>query len=263
MRVVTVKDAMKDKTFEEVGAFRYKLFCKTRNWRSGLEIYETGIPEPDNKGKLLLAERDEFDSLNETIYFISYNINQKIDGIVRFQSTEYPYMLQKDCFRNIPGFINEKLPVSSLVWEASRTGFDPDLDKEKQLCVTGEIVTSYFEFCLKNNIDFVVGTMSMAVIYLLFGRSGCTIKGDNNDDMHYMGSPVNMKDPVSGAVDKNSVAAKLRISEGAYARVRETRGTPKNLLYTLVGDKTFSKIPVLSRIPYKNEKISELLVNTH
>lgn len=262
MRVVTVKDAMKDKTFEEVGAFRYKLFCKTRNWKSGLEIYETSISNPDDKGKLLLAERDEFDDLKETIYFISYNINQKINGIVRFQSTEYPYMLQKDCFKKIPGFINEELPVSPSVWEGSRTGFDPNLNTEEQLRVTGEIVTSYFEFGLKNNINFIIGTMSTTVIYLLFGRSGCTVKGDKNDDMRYMGFPINMVDPLSGAVDKNAVAAKLRISENAYLRVMEKRGTSKNLLYTLSGDKTFPNIQVLPKIPYKNERINELMVNT-
>ncbi|MCL2538162.1 MAG: hypothetical protein FWE52_01675 [Alphaproteobacteria bacterium] len=262
MRVVAVKDALKDKTFEEVGAFRHKLFCEKRNWKTGLEIYQTGISDPDKPGKLLLAERDEFDSLNEAVYFISYNINQKIDGIVRFQSTEYPYMLQKDFFKNIPGFINGELPVSPRVWEASRTGCDPDMNKEQQFRVTGNLVTAYFEFSIKNNIHSVLGSVNLAMIYLFFGKSGCTIKGNNNDDVQHMGAVVNILDPLSGSVDKNSVAARLRISPDAYARVMKARGTSKNTLYTLAGDKIFPGIQVLSRIPHKDEKISDLLIRT-
>jgi N-acyl-L-homoserine lactone synthetase len=241
---------MRDKTFEQVGAFRYKLFCETRNWKSGLDIYETDIQDTRARGKFLLAERDEFDASDETVYLISYDSRQKIDGIARLQSTEYPYMLQKDCFKNIPGFINEPLPCSASVWEATRTGFDPGLDKESQRRITGKIATSYFEFCLKNKIDFVIGTMSLIIIHILFGKSGCTIKGGAKDDMQYMGTPVNMQDAISGAIDKNAVAAKLRISTDAYIRVRATRGTSENILYTLMQDRPFPGIQRLSKIPH-------------
>lgn len=260
LRVVTVKDAKKDHTFEEIGAFRYKLFYEIRNWRSGLEVYETGIR--DSNGKRLLAEQDEFDKLNETVYVVSYNHNKIVNGITRFQSTEYPYMLQKDCFKNYPGFINKKLPVSPHVWEASRTGFDPNADKAEQNRIVKELVTAFFEFGIKNNITHMLGTMSKMVIYALFHKAGCTgcagQESKPDDDVSYLGNYVNMPDSISGAIDKQTTAAMLRISGDAYKRVMETSGTSTDLLYTIAGDKILPKIQVLPEIPNINEKIIRL-----
>lgn len=257
LRVVTVKDAKKDDTFEKVGAFRYNIFHEIKNWRAGLDVYKTSLV--DNYGKPVLAEKDEFDK-NETVYVISYNNDEIINGITRFQSTQYPYMLQKDCFINFPNFINEKLPVSPHVWEATRTGFDTSqTSKEEQIRIRKELITAFFEFGLKNNIKEMLGTMSKMVIYALFHKAGCTgcdgRESKPYDDVSYLGEYVNMQDPVSGAIDKNAVAARLQISESAYKRVMKTSGTSENLLYTLNGDKTFPNIQVLSKIQYKKEVI--------
>lgn len=261
LRVVTVEDAKKDDTFEKVGAFRYKCFYDIRNWRSGLNVYKTKIL--GNDGKPALAEKDEFDT-NEMIYVISYNNDEIVNGITRFQSTQHPYMLQKDCFKNYPDFINKKLPVSPNIWEATRTGFgisnqtsNEELDRIKK-----ELITAFFEIGLKNNVKEILGTMSKAVIYMLFGKAGCTgcdgRESKPGDDVSYLGNYVNMKDSLSGSIDKSTIAARLQISETAYKRIMQTSGTSENLLYTISGNKTFPGIQVLPKIPYTKEDVIKL-----
>jgi acyl homoserine lactone synthase len=118
-------------------------------------------------------EWDQFDTPAAT-YLLWRDDHGAIRGIVRLLPTSYPYMIQCLC----PDWAREaNLPASHDVWEISRFGVDPVLDRKYQRRVFRELVCSLGEFGLTRDIREYIFAASPSFIEHAIGVAGvCWMK---------------------------------------------------------------------------------------
>ena len=141
----------------EMFRLRYRVFRERLEW----EVHT-------NDGE----ERDEFDELGPT-YFLARDISGHLAGAWRILPTAGPNML-RDTFPQLLG--GRPVPVSDLVWEASRFAVDCREGRCNSLAaissVTNELFCGLVEHCIATGIRQIVTVYDIRIARLL-PRIGC------------------------------------------------------------------------------------------
>ena len=116
---------------------RYRVFKQRMGW----EVKTIGD-----------QEKDEFDSLPDTIHILHVSANGEVDGCVRLLSTAGPNMLS-DIFGTL--LDGQKAPCSPQIWESTRFAVDQD-NSSKPGIITARLLDAMVEvgviYGLKNMV---------------------------------------------------------------------------------------------------------------
>ncbi len=162
-------------------------------------------------------EYDSYDNPAAT-YLVWRDYNKVVRGVSRLYPTDRPYMLQ-EVFSHLS---NADLPNSKQIWEGSRFCVDESLPADIRQQIIKELVVSYLEFGLVNDIEAFIGLMYPAYWRNIFTKSGW--------DIEWLGSPEKLED------GKRVRAGKVHVSERALEKVRETTGIYQSIT-NLITDK--------------------------
>lgn len=113
-------------------------------------------------------EYDQYDT-PATTYLVSLDKNGRVCGSVRAVPTDRPYMI-KDIWPEL--IANRPMPQSLSVWEASRFCVSKHLSREERTRVKNELVLSFLEFGLLNDIREMVGIMPPKLWQSVFVNAG-------------------------------------------------------------------------------------------
>lgn len=156
-------------------------------------------------------EYDTYDN-PATTYLVWRDYNKVVRGVSRLYPTDRPYMLQ-EVFSHLVK--DQKLPSSEHVWEGSRFCVDESLPPEIRQQIIKELVVSYLEFGLDNNIESFIGLMYPAYWRNIFTKSGW--------DIEWLGEAEKLDD------GKRVRAGKVLVTPETLAKVRETTGIFQNV----------------------------------
>ena len=101
----------------------------------------------------------------------------------------------------------QSLPKSESVWESSRFCIDHKADSQKREEAKVQLVYVQHLFCLKNNIEAIIGIMPPGIWRAVFTRQGWKPQ--------FLGEVCRFNDGSKG------IAGKLQISEAILKRIRE------------------------------------------
>lgn len=156
-------------------------------------------------------EYDTYDN-PATTYLVWRDYNKVVRGVSRLYPTDRPYMLQ-EVFSHLVN--NTILPTSEHVWEGSRFCVDESLPPEIRAQIIKELVVSYLEFGLDNQIESYVGLMYPAYWRNIFTKSGW--------DINWLGDAEKLED------GKRVRAGKVMVNQETLQKVRETTGIFQNV----------------------------------
>ncbi len=120
-------------------------------------------------------QRMEYDVYDTpaTTYLVWQDEHQIVRGVSRLLPTDRPYML-KDLWPDSVQTID--LPNSIKIWEGSRFCVDNTLNKTLRRRIVQEIVCSYLEYGLSNNIEKIIGIMPPSIWRSVFVRNGWEVE---------------------------------------------------------------------------------------
>ena len=182
---------------------RYKAL-KSLGWKDPVFDHDTRI------------EYDDFDT-PLTRYLIKRNNEGRVQGVVRINPTNHPYMLLKSEFESMVQ-PSDTLPRKKNIWEGSRIAFDPALDKETRRRGVAELALAKGELMREMEIDSLVGMMPEYFWNSVFKKSGWHVKP--------LGQEVTFKDGSS------AMAAQYRIGDEALEIARAKLGIEGRILNT-------------------------------
>lgn len=136
---------------------RYKLLVDAQYW---------------NLSRFQGMEYDQYDTPAST-YLVWKGLNGEVHGSVRVVPTDRPYMI-RDIWPDIVG--DYPLPNSLSVWEATRFCVNRALPGEMRQRIKHELVLSFLEFGLKNDIQNMIGVMPPKLWDSVFVKSGWDIE---------------------------------------------------------------------------------------
>jgi acyl homoserine lactone synthase len=113
-------------------------------------------------------EWDQFDTPAST-YILWRDDQGEARGIARLIPTSLPYMVQQ-LWPDLAASAN--LPTGDDVWEVSRLGVDPQLDKERRPRVFRELLCSLIEFALSRQIHQYIFATRLSIINYAIGKAG-------------------------------------------------------------------------------------------
>lgn len=117
-------------------------------------------------------EFDDYDTPAAT-YLAWRDENNVVRGCARLVPTVMPYMIEK-LWPSIVG--DTPLPKAPEVWEASRMCIDKTLPVAIRRRIHGEIVCALQEFGLANDIDWMIGVMTLPIWRSVFVNVGWPIE---------------------------------------------------------------------------------------
>lgn len=117
-------------------------------------------------------EYDQYDTPAAT-YLVWQDPSGVVRGSVRAVPTDRPYMI-KDVWPEL--IENRELPSTLSVWEATRFCVDSALPREMRQRIKHELVLSFLEFGLKNDIREMIGIMPPKLWQSVFVKSGWPIE---------------------------------------------------------------------------------------
>lgn len=157
-------------------------------------------------------EYDQYDTPAAS-YVIWRDKNGKARGVSRLSPTTVPFMLQ-DSFSHMVTY--QDMPTGPDVWEGSRFCIDHTLSADIRLRIAQEIVISYLEYGLLNDVRQIIGIMYPVYWNNLFTKNGWT--------------PVWIGDPIVTPDGKKSRAAILPLSTETLQKVRKTTGILQSII---------------------------------
>lgn len=167
-------------------------------------------------------EYDAYDNPAAT-YLVWRDYNKVVRGVSRLYPTDRPYML-KEVFSHLS---DNELPQSEEIWEGSRFCVDENLPITIRQQIIKELVVSYLEFGLANNIHAFIGLMYPAYWRNIFTKSGWAIE--------WLGEAEKLED------GKRVRAGKVLVSEEALNKVRETTGIYQSITSLLENNSISTK----------------------
>ncbi|HBR69678.1 MAG TPA: autoinducer synthase [Rhodospirillaceae bacterium] len=157
----------------------------------------------------------EYDSYDNpaAYYFVKRDGSGKALGVCRLYPTDRPYMI-KEAF---PYMVTKcDLPSDVSVWEGSRFCVDQTLEPSIRKRIIQELVVSYLEFSIENNIKSIIGIMYPVYWKNIFIKSGWNVEWLG--DVH------------KSAEGHKIVAGDLRVSKEVLAHVRKITGIHEQVL---------------------------------
>lgn len=116
-------------------------------------------------------EHDRFDT-PWTQYLLSVDDAGQTRGMVRLLPTTRPYMLQQLW----PEMVQEGLPESAVVWEASRFGCDRSLEPQMRRRVVNEILCATQEFGVQRNLEGFLVVMPLRLLTTVVAKAGYAVR---------------------------------------------------------------------------------------
>lgn len=157
----------------------------------------------------------EYDSYDNpaAYYFVKRDDTGNAIGCARLYPTDRPYMLEQ-AFSHL--VTKTSLPKSSSVWEGSRFCVDRKLSPAERLQVSRELVLSYIEFGVLNNLDEIVGVMFPIYWKNLFVKNGWNVLWMGEMHRSHEGHKI--------------IAGRLPVSEAVLENVRGVMGVEHSIL---------------------------------
>jgi len=157
-------------------------------------------------------EYDAYDT-PATVYLAWRDNENVVRGCTRLSPTDRPYMI-KDIWPETVTSV--ALPHSPDVWEASRFCIDKHLPTEQRRRIHGELLCAFQEFCLHQDIKWMIGVMSHPIWRFVFIKNGWPIE--------YLGPPKTLdNEPVI-------IAGKMPVSLAILERLRNVFNIYGNVL---------------------------------
>lgn len=163
-------------------------------------------------GRFKGMEYDQFDTPAAT-HLVWTDENNEVRGSVRTSPTDRPYMI-KELWPHI--VTKGDLPSSLSVWEASRFCVDHNLPTEVRARVKAELVCSFLEFGLQNDVKEMIGIMPAK-----FWKS-CFI--DNGWPIEFLGDEID----IGGGY--NILPGRMVINLPNLRSVREKTAVPASIM---------------------------------
>jgi acyl homoserine lactone synthase len=148
-------------------------------------------------------EYDAYDT-PATTYIVWRDEERVVRGCARLFPTTRPYMIE-DLWPQ--AVVHEPLPKSPRIWEASRMCIDKSLPPQRRQVIHGMILCGLLEFGLANEIDWMIGVMTLPIWRSVFVRAGWPIE--------FLGPPIEL------GPRERIYAGKMNISGEILNSVRE------------------------------------------
>jgi acyl homoserine lactone synthase len=161
-----------------------------------------------NVSSIRNMEYDSYDT-PAAVYLVWREEIGKIGGCTRITPTDRPYMIEQ-LWPDLVG--NEGLPHAHNIWEASRFCIDKGLPKEKRRQIHIALLCAMQEFCIAQNIEFMIGVMQPRIWLRIFISLGWPIE--------YLGSIKQL------ANREEIVAGRMPISFEILHRLRSQSNLP-------------------------------------
>ena len=116
-------------------------------------------------------EYDQFDTPAAKYVLWLDNAGQA-RGVTRLLPTTRPYMIKSLW----PELLQQKLPETETIWEATRFGCDRSLEPATRRRVVAELICGCLEFGLANGIRQYLGLMPVAVFNHIITPAGCKVE---------------------------------------------------------------------------------------
>lgn len=148
-------------------------------------------------------EFDDYDT-PATTYLAWRDENNVVRGCARLVPTSMPYMIE-NLWPEIVG--DNPLPKTPEVWEASRMCIDKAMPVAVRRRIHAEIVCALQEFGIENDIDWMIGVMTLPIWRSVFVNVGWPIE--------FLGPPIELNDRES------ILGGKMKISRSILQAVRQ------------------------------------------
>lgn len=116
-------------------------------------------------------EYDQFDT-PAAKYVLWLDSAGQARGVTRLLRTTLPYMIKSLW----PELLQQTLPETDRIWEATRFGCDRSLDPATRRRVVAELICGCLEFGLANGIHRYLGLMPVAVFEHVIAAAGCNVE---------------------------------------------------------------------------------------